>query len=255
MKEIDKKTSFKESETTFRQVILIIDDEPIRNRLTHNMSKIEGLKARFSLARDLANFPEKNLGEISMIITDQFFDSYWGVVNTKEFLERLEKIKPGVPVIEISYTPSNPVFINCVGVMDTMQLSKGDRDNFSSWPKTAEGFINKLKWIANYAFQNADEVDNLDNSLENIGESFMQLISSFDRLTKDPNFPNLLKLLNVSENDFIFGFMSDNNLDRRKNFIHSSWQTVGHLMFGNSEEFYEMSLQRLKGSFGNIRQN
>ena len=237
----------KETEPNSNQVILFIDDElKILKDLKKPISKVRSLDTNFVFPQNLAKISGDEMQRISLVLADQFLDNNYFEEITREFLEKLTLINPKVEVIEISYYLQSSVYKNSIGSLDTLELNDEIKEDMVNWPKTADGFINKLKWKAIYAFREADKVDKTNDNESDFMKSFIFLLNSFDQLTKDSNYSKLLTLLSVSEDQFTFTFMSDNNINRRKKFLHHSWQTIRHIVFNNSEEFYGMSVQRLK---------
>ncbi len=230
-----------------KQIVLFIDDDRKQEKTFGDpLSTIEDLEAKFIHPHDLRDLSDSDLEHISLVLADQFLDSYWGRVTTREFLERIRSKNPNLSVVEISYYPGPLVFENSIGVLDTYELGDEISENISSWPKTASLFIEKLKWEANYAFQEASMVDKASESAEKFVNTFTRLIDNFSKLSGDANFQKLIKLLESSEDQFYLAFIASNDIRYRKLFLHLSWQIIGHVTVEHPPEFYGMPLQRLK---------
>lgn len=228
-----------------KQVILFVDDDTkvLFDSFSKPLSKITDLEIKFYNPSSLFSLDDRVIENIKLIIVDQFFDNWQAKEKASGILETIQSKNSDVEIIETSYLPQPPSYQGSVGVFDTLHLIDILREGNS---KTAFTLIAKLKWMANSGFQEADKVDKLNEDDGSFVKTFTNLISNFDRLTKSSQFQKLLKLLGSDKDQFCFAFMSDNDITRRKIFLHSAWQVVGHLIANNSEDYYGMSLQRLK---------
>ncbi len=252
----ERETDRQETLTNSNRIILIIDDEPKNMEyVAEEISNVDGLQAKLMHPNALPKITTDELERTVLILADQFLHHWEPMDKTREFLQKVKLINSKAEIIEISYHLQPSVYKDSIGTIDTFNLIGDVRDEMEKWPKNPEIFLTKLKWKSNYAFKEADKADRVEDNDEDIITSFGRVRRIFEKLTKDKNFPKLLSVLDVSEDEFIGSFMADNNLSRRKEILHSSWQTIGHIVCGNSEDFYAMSAQRLKETIKSSEEN
>lgn len=229
-----------------KQIILFIDDniEILRDAFEELSCDSNDLETNFYDPHETFSLDGQTIRNIRLIIVDQFFHKHSVKQKVSGILEALRFQNPEAIIIETSYAPTKEFsFDGTVGLLDTGELADPNRQKHF---KTAYEFIEKIKWEANYAFKEARKVEKTDENDDQFLETFNELIENFDRLTKDPNFQKLLDLVTATEDDFTIAFMTDNDIVRRKNFLHLSWQIVGHLIYNHDENYLAMPSQRLK---------
>lgn len=229
-----------------KNIVLFIDDniEMLKDGFSELKSESNDLQFEFYDPSKILKLDDQSYGNVSLIVADQFFNEFEKANHVSAVIDRVRGKNPNVVVIETSYLPSNRLrYVGSVGVFDTIKLVRLSEE---AAPKTALAFIEKLKWKSNYAFRQADNLDSISVDENDFIETFTKIINIYDRLSKDKNFGKLLELTNSSDDMFVGAFMSDNNILRRKVFLHLSWQIIGHISIKSDESFYTMSVQRLK---------
>ncbi len=235
-----------EAEPGSKQIVLFIDDDLANLKILDRIiQKFDGLETKYIHPQALQTIPRKDLIRVSLVMVDQFVERPDQITPTSKFLESLTSINPKTGIVEISYVPQPLIYKNSIGVLDTFLLCNKIKNEMQDWPKTALGFIQKIKWLSNRAFREAEVVDHMNDDDKVFLESYRTLLESFERLTNDNDYPKLLTLLNTTAGQFEGSFYSANKLTFRKVFLHSAWQIIGHIIFGHDEDSYSMSLQRL----------
>jgi len=230
---------------TSKGIVLFIDDniKMLEDSFSNLKSESNDLQFEFYDPSKILKLDDQSYSNVSLIVADQFFNEFEKAAKVSAVIDRVRAKNAEVVVIETSYLPSNKLrYEGSVGVFDTIKLVKISDE---SMPKTALAFVEKLKWKSNYAFRQADILDSIDTDDEDFIGTFTKLINIYDRLSRDKNFGKLLELVQSSDDMFVGAFMSDNDILRRKTFLHLSWQIIGHVTLKHDQQFYAMSVQRL----------
>ncbi len=169
------------------------------------------------------------LNNVSVIITDQFWNNNSFKKPMRQFIKEVRVRNPDAWIVETSGFPKfPPVFPGSNRVLDRLDLIRG-LNQLKHVPLKTSARLNALKIWTTEAFIRSTD----DNSI-------------YERRARlHSKYPVVLEHLQMSRKDFDDHF-SKLPYESTAEVMHTLWLVLGHLELGNSSDFYGLTLQRLK---------